>query len=151
MSCEFYTESIRIPALKLAQAEALLKKHDLETELIFDGDGNQDITLNEFSMPYSTASEITDDLFPELAELLKDTPEDGQLIETECEGDKTTYFLFDGKAKEIPGDLVIMEPGFESFRTSPPVKTGEERDVFIHVKVLGLPGDKAVVLEYNVR
>ena len=141
MSCEFWMDGIRIPSLKLNQAEELLKKHDLDyvIELV-----ETELRLTQGNMSYSTASDITDNLFPDLAELLNNTPEDGQLIDTECDDEHTTYFIYKGKVEEIPGTLVTITPEIS-------IAVGETDIADIRVKALGLPGGKAAIVEYNVK
>ena len=148
MSCEFSIGNIEFPRIKLTQIRDLLKKHDLDWVLLIGNEDNEIpdpyIYQDQTEMSYSTASEITDDLFPELAELLNNTPEDGQLIETSCDGDKTSYFLYKGKVEIIPGDLVTID-------LDTPIEVGEKDIADIRVRVLGLPGGKAAILEYNAK
>jgi hypothetical protein len=134
-------DDIRIPELKLSQAEALIKKHDLGGIIELDG---YDLHLTFDSMSYGTSLQVTDHLFPELAELLKDTPEDGQLIRTTCDDDITNYFFYNGKTEEISGDLVTITPEL-------PIPVGQTVSINLPVRVLGLPDGKAAIVEYNAK
>ncbi len=146
MGCYYELDYIRIPLGIRDQVEALIKKHDLDGPLtveVFKGTTDPTelccVAVPDGSMSYSTMNDIEEKFLPDLAALLKDTPFDGQVLETECEGQRGTLALVDGKVTGYDNSLpVIKHRG---------IAKGVEGTAVVKHKCLGLGNGKVLLLD----
>jgi hypothetical protein len=142
MGCYYWVGSFRFPKEKQAEVEALIEKLDLRgTFAITEGE----ISQEDGTMASSTANDISDDLIPEIAKMVKGTEFDGQVNDTEYDGgDNGTIVLINGEAKTFGSNTSVIElTGPTDYKIQP----GEETSVPVTVKVIGLGGQKVLVIE----
>jgi hypothetical protein len=140
MGCTYSLEDITIPGNITDKVQALITKHNLEG--ILELDSHKDthyVCLTDSSMSYSTANEIEDSFLPELALLLKGTEFDGQVLDSDCDGDHSTFIILDGKVRSEGAFLRIID--------RPDIEAGKEITVSITHKALGIGKGKVVLLD----
>jgi hypothetical protein len=144
MSHDFNMGTVDFPSDKEDQVLELLKKHDLERMFeIQDWKGGKSLSPQWWDVGCSTATTITDDLLPDIASLVKDTPHDGQVIQTEFDGEQTTYILALGIVQQVN---ISGEPIY--VKGHPEITLGQEIEIDIRVKVIGVGNKQAVITQY---
>ncbi|MDD5539464.1 MAG: hypothetical protein PHG61_02095 [Candidatus Marinimicrobia bacterium] len=149
MSCEYTIGSINFPENKRAEVEALIEKFDIAWMLCIES--TIDTLVNEHTpfcyleqktndMGYSDASDFVDSFLPELANILKDTEFDGQVIDESTDYEPGTIVIVGGKVSEYDGNKEIIElpPDYQ-------LKPGEKATVPITAEVIGIGGQRVVV------
>ena len=141
MTCYYSVEAINLPKGKLDEVKRLLKEYDLTKVFAIQDEDLETpwIALGD-SMSWSTASTISDDFFPALAKILKDTAQDGQLIETECDCEKDTAVIAGGEVRWL-GHANSM------VHKIPDVTLGEAKVVPLDCEVIGLGGGRVVIVK----
>jgi hypothetical protein len=132
----------QVPEDKISEIKETLVALNLTGFLeIQNFDGKFFLQETEDDMSFSDTTVITDCLFPKLAELLKDTPLDGQVIETECQGEESDYLLVNGKSKLLDNFVQEITPDV-------PIPVGAIMETTLKVKLVGLMDGRAGVLEF---
>jgi hypothetical protein len=142
MSCDFTVYWIQVPQDKISEINGKLFALDIADFLVIEEvKGKFFLQETESEVSHSTASDITDRWFPELAKLLNGTPQDGQIIETRYESEDTYYLIANGESKQL--DNFIQE-----FTPETPIPVGTIVEANLKVKIVGLMDGRAGVLEF---
>lgn len=142
MGCSYWINPIRIPQNAIDKVKVLQSAHGLEEDWPFSIITEEDkamLIMEDSNMSYSTACEV-DAFLDDLAELLADTPQDGQHVKYDHElGETVGYHIFiNGQRHEIACGLIIVKA--ES------VEAGKTQRIKVEVEVLGLPDGRAAII-----
>jgi hypothetical protein len=145
MSCDLDLGTIEFPTTKTEEVKALLKELDIEEvfsieERKYPNKEYSVLVLQEWDVSWGT-SIAADKLLTRMATILKDTPQDGQIVLHGVDDAMDWHILVNGVNHQYGLDLVEIS-------TFTPVPPGKVVDAVISVQIMGLGGCRAAIVGY---
>lgn len=142
MGCWYWVDGVQFRSSDRPKVEALLAERDLTDRFEFSVDeenGVSSVYLSEADMSNSTACDV-DDFLDDMAELVKGTEHDGQLVDYDYDNEsKGVHVLVDGRRLEAPAANLVSP-------TPEQVPLGGVQMVSMKVAVLGLPNRRGLIV-----